>query len=308
MKNIIRINFCLLHFLLSFNLHAEGFAAGTLIITQYGLLPIECVSIKEHVINECFITHVTSIAADKYIKIYFNDCCIVAAPDQKLYEKHKGWINACDLLPFDKLLCFNGTTINIDAIENVVGQQIFYAFSVEPNHFFFITHHGIVAHNFEAISSSAAVVSVSLLCPPAGVGLAIVEAIAAGVMCASAYSVYKKHQKKKKLKKEKKEDKESICVSGSSGGGGKKPEDNENDLKKHPHGIYEDETYHKENFSVKKGPRPKNGQRALDNSFEIEGNDRQRISLDENEIVVLYFTSYHRYHGHVRTWDMLEQS
>src|SRR5581483_7268147 len=140
--------------------------------------------------------------ADKYIKIYFNDCCIVAAPDQKLYEKHKGWINACDLLPFDKLLCFNGTTINIDAIENVVGQQIFYAFSVEPNHFFFITHHGIVAHNFEAISSSA-------------------------------YNINKKNQKKKKSKKKKKEDKVSICVSGIRGGGGNNPEDNQNDLKKH---------------------------------------------------------------------------
>src|SRR5579862_2319284 len=125
MKTILRISVYFLLLLLSCNLRAEGFAAGTLITTPYGLLPIESISIKEQIIDESFIANATSVAVDKYIKIYLQDCCITVAPDQKLYEVHKGWINASDLLPFNKLLCFNGETINIDAIQNVVGQQIF---------------------------------------------------------------------------------------------------------------------------------------------------------------------------------------
>src|SRR5690242_9960275 len=108
MKNILRICVYFLLLLLSQSVQAEGFAAGTLITTRYGLLPIECISIEEQVLDECFITNITSVAVGKYIKIYLQDCCITVAPDQKLYEVHKGWINASDLLPFNKLLCFNG--------------------------------------------------------------------------------------------------------------------------------------------------------------------------------------------------------
>lgn len=79
---------------------------------------------------------------------------------------------------------------------------------------------------------------------------------------------------------------------------------------KHPHGIYKDDAkYHhgnsKGNGKNGKSPVPKNGQKALDNSIEIEGNGNGRVGVSEGQIVILRLTSEGVFHGYVLLWEAM---
>jgi hypothetical protein len=75
----------------------------------------------------------------------------------------------------------------------------------------------------------------------------------------------------------------------------------------HPNGLYEDTPYHGDTGNSVKSKAPTNGQDALDNSLSIGENTDRRISISNDEFVVLDKTSDGLYHGHVRTWDELAQ-
>ncbi len=88
----------------------------------------------------------------------------------------------------------------------------------------------------------------------------------------------------------------------------KKIKEEEEFKKKHPKGRYDDASYHKNYQLGNKSPRPINGQKALDNSFEVpvkEGIGRRRIALSDDQFVVLTETMEGLYHGHVRVWGEL---
>ncbi len=55
------------------------------------------------------------------------------------------------------------------------------------------------------------------------------------------------------------------------------------------------------------GPAPKNGQKALDNSVSIAGDNNHRvgIDLDSGEVVVFGVTPEGKFGGDVRTWSQL---
>lgn len=57
------------------------------------------------------------------------------------------------------------------------------------------------------------------------------------------------------------------------------------------------------------GPQPSDGQRALDNSVSYKPTTTSRVGIDPNtgEIVVLDDTNNGKYHGHVETWQQLDQ-
>lgn len=85
----------------------------------------------------------------------------------------------------------------------------------------------------------------------------------------------------------------------------KEPE-KENDKEKHPHGKYENASYHHKNSAKSgKSPAPKDGQKALDNSVRIKDTSPHRVGISEGEFVVLDQTSKGVYHGHVRAWRAL---
>ena len=88
---------------------------------------------------------------------------------------------------------------------------------------------------------------------------------------------------------------QSVYVHNSKGG----------HTNEHPHGIYEDASYHGSKGNPLKSKRPKNGQAALDKSLPLK--DRRRIAVDQGEFVVLDRTSEKLYHGHVRPWNELNQ-
>ena len=57
------------------------------------------------------------------------------------------------------------------------------------------------------------------------------------------------------------------------------------------------------------GAAPRNGQAALDNSVQVKATSPRRVGVDyeTGEFVVFDRTLGNTYHGHVRTWDQLEQ-
>ena len=117
----------------------------------------------------------------------------------------------------------------------------------------------------------------------------------------------------KTLEKLKKVCKEFVSVS--SAPNPLKPEDEEEKKrkeeqefkKKHPKGRYDDAGYHKNYQSGSKSPRPINGQKALDNSFEVLDKKNTRIALSESQFIVLRRTMDGLYHGYVSTWRELTQ-
>jgi hypothetical protein len=86
----------------------------------------------------------------------------------------------------------------------------------------------------------------------------------------------------------------------------KKPNKNERDdefKQRHPHGRYEDASYHRAQQSGRKSPRSLDGQKALDNSFLIEDSNGARVGVSHRQIVILKRTSPGIYHGYVVQWN-----
>jgi hypothetical protein len=62
----------------------------------------------------------------------------------------------------------------------------------------------------------------------------------------------------------------------------------------------------KENVHGSGFPRPKNGQKALDNSIAFKETSSARVSLSDGEFVILTKTKGNVSHGHVVLWNELE--
>jgi|GEM_PF-2004599 len=109
------------------------------------------------------------------------------------------------------------------------------------------------------------------------------------------------HQFPKQPKKDDKEDKK------------------EDEKKKHPNGKYEGADYHHPNSRGKKSPGPKDGQKALDNSVEVQSSPKEgsgkvvepspkrRIGIEDGQFVVFQKTMEGIYHGHLREFSELEK-
>jgi hypothetical protein len=138
------------------------------------------------------------------------------------------------------------------------------------------------------------------LCPPVTTGVVIFKAIVFGAATVGGYCVYKKKRKNKNFKNNSDEAVVFSC------GGGRDPKDDEDFVKKHPHGIYKDASYHHSNSLGNKSPCPQDGQDALDYSFPVNDVSLARVGVSNNQIVILKKTSDKLYHGYIVTWEMLE--
>jgi hypothetical protein len=76
---------------------------------------------------------------------------------------------------------------------------------------------------------------------------------------------------------------------------------------KYPHGKYENEPYHHKNSNGRKSRCPKNGQQALDNSIPFKGEGKRRVSMEDDEFVVLHphRTEIGLFHGYRCGWEKL---
>ncbi len=140
-----------------------------------------------------------------------------------------------------------------------------------------------------------------------------VDQISKDVQCNKALE--KRSKTLEKLKRMCKERASAASDNGPMINGPEEPEDEEEKKikeeeefkKKHSNGRYDDVGYHKNYQSGSKSPRPLNGQKALDNSFEVPDKEKIRIALSDDQFVVLTRTLEGLYHGHVRAWRELTQ-
>jgi len=95
----------------------------------------------------------------------------------------------------------------------------------------------------------------------------------------------------------------------NSGGGGedpKKPKDPKDpkDPKKNPHGLYVNNPKHHKNSKPPISKPPKNGQKALDKSLKVKGQD-YRIGVEDGKIVRFNEPRPGEYHGYIEEFKNL---
>ena len=205
MKKNLLSGVVLLHlFLWGGLLQSDGFAEKTLVREQWGLKPIEqfvagnCVVVVSAAgdVQPYSVTHTMSYVADCFIKIQINDICVCAAPDQKFYSCNTNqWVSAQALNVSDQLLCASGKTVCVSAVEVVHKQQKMHAFSVDTSHIFCVTPYEIIAHNI----NPAAIVALSVACPPAGIAVAVAQVTALSVLGGIFYCAHRKAHRAEKV-------------------------------------------------------------------------------------------------------------
>jgi hypothetical protein len=194
-RNLISLNLLLWIGLLQ----PDGFAERTLVMGQYGLKHIEQFKIGNHVVviaaggelQPYSISHTMSYVADSFIKIQIKDVCVCAAPNQKFYSCDRNdWVSAQALNISERLLCGNGKTVCIDAIETVHKKQKMHAFSVDTSHIFCVTPYQIIAHNIDP-ATTATVLALSAVCPPA----AIVQVAAVSIVGCVMFCLHRRSER-----------------------------------------------------------------------------------------------------------------
>lgn len=289
----------LLFFLYIHCLHGSGFLAGTLVKTPTGYVSIEKLSINDKVLCYDFksglsleksITHTRLQRIKKYIQIDFDNESLCVAPDQELYLSNKQSIQAHHILKGHSLLKNIQEDYSIKALQYMDQEADVYDITVDECHNFYVTHQDICVHNFIPIVIGFSFVFGGGAIKLAGISAAVVTV---GAMIASLLS---RDKRKTQLYIDEQSDKIP------DNGGQKKPDEPEKDedLK------YVNAPHHHQNSNGKKSPAPTDGQAALDTSVEIGGESKTRVSVNNNEIVVLNRTQNNEYHGHVRTWRQLE--
>jgi len=193
-----------LHLLLWFGLlQPDGFAELTLVRYEYGFKPIQQFVVGDRVVvvadggqlQSYSIAQTMSYVADKFIKIHLKDICVCAAPDQKFYSYTRNdWVNAHALQASEQLLCGNGKIVAVDAVETVHKKQRMHTFSVETSHIFCVTPYELIAHNIEPISTAGTAV-LTIACPPAGIALAIGQAVGFGVLACVMYCKHRSNSR-----------------------------------------------------------------------------------------------------------------
>jgi len=286
-----------------------GFIAKTLVSTSTKQIAIECFIINDFVIsydnstklNLYKITSTFCYIADSYLKITIQDTTIITTLDQQFYSPTKQtWVTANTLAPKDALLCLNGDTVHIIAVEHVHQSEKMYALSVDESHTFCVSPYEIVVHNGEPVTM-VATTALAIAFPPAAPIIVGIQAVVSGVLAGlGCYYAYKKHKQQKTFA----QIKEEVKNSSSSSGSPKKPDDeDDNEEDEHPHGIYKDAPYHHKNSRDGKSPAPQDGQRCLDYSLPYTGN--QRIGIEGNTFVLLKQTLHRLFHGHLIPWKSI---
>jgi hypothetical protein len=300
----------LILFLFTFSYNYAGFSPDTVALNPQGFISIGQLQKGSYVTSydltknnylQGAVSNHRTYASSLACKVFCDDISFVASPDQ-IVMANKQWRLVKDLKKGDYLKCYDvsrrsGNTETdssyavVLSVEVYIDEQSLCEITIEPFHTFCVTPRGILVHNSPAIVISAAPVIVPVIAKTAGVVATI------GVMLWHLLSKKKNGNKNRFI-----QDSSSFGCSSPSP---KKPNDEDEFRRKHPHGRYDDVGYHKDHQSGRKSPRPIDGQRALDNSFDIPGKERTRVGFSQGQFVVLNETVEGVYHGHVRVWDEL---
>jgi hypothetical protein len=246
------------------------------------------------------IDHISFIVVDQAYKVTCDDdVYFITVPHQQcmLYDSHQ-WRETKHLVSGDKLLCRDSNFVTVAKIEIIKKRIHLCEIIVAPHHTFFATERGILMHNNEAVVAVGALALTATLVPPVIPIITTIKCV--GLVGLFGTVLWNLFGKKKNGQNNCKESNLSSSGAPASPPPQKPDDDDENEFKKrHPHGRYEDAPYHKNHQSGRKSPRPIDGQKALDNSFAIEGTNDARVGVSNKEIVMFRTTRPGIYHGYV---------
>lgn len=138
------------------NILLPSIIADALIKTPHGLMPVQNLTIGDHLvgysnntITNVSITHITTIIANTLIAITTNKGTIYALPDQRFYNPVlQKWIQAKNITTdtvfldskFNHIICINAQT-------NSIAPKTVYHISTTDPHTFFATEQELLTHN-----------------------------------------------------------------------------------------------------------------------------------------------------------------
>ncbi len=303
-------------------LYGDGFVEGTLVATQHQHIPIEQLARNSLVMgystsNKCYAEKKVLLQrkhqVTRYLQVTLQGETINVTPNQRFYlPLERQWIRAAQLKPGHALLTASGSLVCINAITEIQQPATAYNLSISDFHTFFVSRHNILVHNI------AVVIPIAISFGMGGAEVMWATMAQTAITGLILGIIYGKQSNSRDNKPDtidillsKAQDKRRQPPPFNGGGGGPlhSPQDpkKDNNNNKHPHGKYEDASYHHKNSKGRKNPAPKDGQTALDNSVAISSESTGRIGLSKGEIVVLRQTSSGLYHGYVSTWEKLEQ-
>lgn len=269
-----------------------GFAAGTLVKIPGGYTPIENLQVGDFVYSITpqrtyklsKVTHTTNYALPKSIKIITANDIIIAAPKQKFYLPHaQKWISAKKISFKDHLGTGNAactqefTTVHLDRVTD------FFDIRIDDIHTFCVSTDDIIVHNFPLFFIGFTIAW--------GGGQIALDGIYAGICIAGWWLGTTL------LKGKNSSGSNNFKMNPFISYGSPDPDDDEW-KKKHPHGRYVESPKHNQNSRGRIGKPPRDGQAALDNSFEVHGK-RYRIAVQDGNVVQLMRTAINEYHGFI---------
>ena len=128
---------------------AEGFTAGTLVLTSTGYVSIEDIQINDEVV--CFdacgrltkrpVVFVAQKKVSTYFRIYFDDIFIQAAENQRFYSAHvQTWIAASHIQNGELLKCKENNGCVVQYVERIDEIVTIYLLGVAGIHNFCVSY------------------------------------------------------------------------------------------------------------------------------------------------------------------------
>lgn len=278
-----------------------GLIEKTVVLTPAGLLPIERLQLGNSVIaSQEASTKIIAIKTNRVDKIYRFQIAqgeFYTSNDQLFYDPvAKAWIPAESFTTENMFLDKDSNHIPCLSIyiyhENALPC---YDLTLQFPHTFYVSEACILTHNFLPFAVGIAIAF--------GEGITITGA--GFSLGALGLGLWKHFQNKKEIKLTNLEQEMQGACSGGS------PEDPEKEDIKYTfkNGIFNNRNQHPKIGNSRKSACPANGQHALDNSFQIKNlNKPRRIAISNEEFVVLDRTMEGEFHGHVRTWEELDEN
>lgn len=290
---------------------AEGFLAGTVVLTPYGYKNIENLDVGDRVVcydfkgkcTERSITYTRKEHVKSYIQITVNSEKIYVTSNQKFFLPNSGrWIKSSNIKPRDNYLLQHCTElVQIEDVQEIHEEVDVYDITVDEYHNFLVSHENICVHNFLPLVFGLTIFFDGTVAITAG--FAALGAAIGGIL----WSNHKEHQERDRFFAQ-----AAALKYGSNKP--KRPCDKFNPTDTDCY--YVDAGYHHFNSAGRKSRAPKDGQTALRNSIRIvddpESNSARRLGISQDEFVVLSYTCHDsngncQFHGHVTEWDKISK-
>jgi hypothetical protein len=145
----------------------DCFVAGTPVMTDHGLVPIEQITAGTHVLSRAEeagddgddplammpVTGVSVRETDALVRLEIRDAdggreTLEVTPQHRVYAIGRGWVEAASLAPGrDRLLDATGAPIEIASGAELAATQPVYNFEVEATHTYYVGQRGTWVHN-----------------------------------------------------------------------------------------------------------------------------------------------------------------